>query len=49
MFNIAKEHNIIYKNNSGRYMYNGLQNQIQNDKQEDLPFDKPNDNDDEPF
>ena len=49
MFNIAKEYNIIYKNNSGRYMYNGLQSQIQNDKEDDLPFAKTNNNDEVPF
>lgn len=47
-FNIAKEHNIIYKNGNGRYMYNGLQKDIPNDIQENLPFPKP-DNEDEPF
>ena len=43
LFNTAKEFGIIYKNEKGKYQYNGLGKNIPNDQSEDLPFDKPSD------
>ena len=42
LFDIGLEKNIIYKDNSGKYHYNGLK-PLPNDQTEQLPFDKPKD------
>jgi hypothetical protein len=40
------EAGIIYKS-SKKYHYNGLNKQVPNDQSETLPFDPPNDDDDD--
>lgn len=49
LFNTALEVGIIYKDNSKRYHYNGMDRELPEDNQTDIPFEGPNDSEKAPF
>ena len=48
LFNTGMESGIIYKSANKKYHYNGLK-QLPDDGAQDLPFEKPNENEEDPF
>lgn len=49
IFDVAMESGIIYKNERGKYFYNGMNNTLPNDAPEALAFEQRNDDEEVPY